>query len=374
MGQFIRALLVIIAFVAAGNTAFAASPEADALFNQGKIYHDGVGVNQSYETARSYYERAAKLGSTDAQLNLGYLYFVGQGVKQNFVTAREWYEKAAVAGDTSAAQNLAYMDREGLGIMPQAVARGMTQTVRPKARTTSVAKTPLVVLPTPPNVARNIYVANSPLLATTTRAYASLVPAATPVTVNPSKAAILPPTMKTPSRPSLSAFTVFGAIIALALASAAALGWYADARAAKARRGTQELAQQFFEHNRRLLREIYIRYPSEMRDMGQREAGWAVAISVLIVRFVIFKNSDAINADPISNPISDKILSIVKTHPAKARHLAYRLVPEIITLIQSDIRAFDIEHDTLPEAPPIYKSPRVNPRKLVWEPRIVATR
>lgn len=369
MGHLLRTLIVIITLGLAGQTAFATSPNANALFNQGKAYHDGIGVAQDFEAARAYYERAANAGSTDAQLNLGYLYFVGEGVERDFAAARAWYEKAAQAGDKSAAQNLAFMDSEGLGLP-----------VKPQAKTTPVIKERLVALPKPAAIARNIYVPNSPLLPAATRNYDSLVdiapPAATtstpvtPITATPITAT--PIVVPTEAKTGFSAFTVFGGITALALAIAAALGWFADYQAAKTRRATRALAQQFFEHNRRLLREIYIRYPSEMRDMGKRESGWAVAISVLIVRFVIFKKTQGGDND-MPKAISDAILSAVKTNPAKSRHLAYRLAPDILTLIQSDIRAFDKEHETQPEAPPIYKSPRVNPRKLVWEPRIVSS-
>ena len=326
--------------------------EADSLFNQGKIYHDGLGVTQNFNTARIYYERAAALGSKEAQLNLGYLYFVGEGVTRDFYAARQWYEKAALAGDKSAAQNLIYMDQQKLGLSPN---RSQSPLPTPVKDSVTVFTKPMpIAMPT----AAMVKTSENPIIAT----------------LNDDSTLTTFSTAATNSDTSFSTVSVFGSIILIAIGLGGLVGWAADQRAARKRGEVQELARQFFEHNRRLLREIYIRYPSAMYDIDKRNSGSAVAISVLIVRFVIFRTRYTDPDSPaLPKNLSSEILSPLKSCPAKARHAAFKLVPDLINLIKSDIRAFDIEHATKPEAPPIYKSPRRNPRKLVWEPRIVAT-
>lgn len=358
MGQIARIILIGLCLAFSSLTsAQDKMPEADALFNQGKIYHDGLGTAQDFKKARALYERAAAIGSTNAQVNLGYIYFVGEGVPRDFTAARAWYEKAALSGDKSAAQNLAYMDSEKLGLASKAVA--------PKTMSTAFTKPTPTALPTAPKP-----VAAQTLKPAHIRDYGTLLERSAPEIIS----AQLTTKTVANTTPSYSSVTVFGMITLIAIVLGGMVGWMADRRAAKKRREVHELARQFFENNRRLLREIYIRYPSEMRDMGKREAGWAVAISVLIVRFVIFKNNYADDDAPtLPKTLSSQILGHLKTCPAKARHTAFTLIPDLVELIKSDIRAFDIEHVTAPEAPILYKSPRKNPRKIVWEPRLVAS-
>lgn len=358
--------------------------EARALFEQAKAYHDGIGVTQDFAQARALYTRAADQGSTDAKLNLGYLYFVGQGVARDYTLARQWYEQAANAGDESALQNLAYMDAQGLGLTARAPVA--TKPILIKPASTPWIKPPATALPSAAAVSEKpavIYVPNAPLWPTARRDYREIdtVAATPPASVQTTTPQAAPT--------QFSMLTVLSGITMLAAIIAALAGWAADRQAVQHRRDVRELARQFFEHNRRLLREVYVRYPAEMRDIGARESGWAVAISVLIVRFVIAHSrrldgsalgrehfDDTLPDDPLPpalpKTLSARILSAVKTHPSKARHIAYTLVPDIMTLVQSDLRAFDIEQATRAEAPPIFKSERKNPRRLVFKPTLVS--
>lgn len=50
---------------------------------------------------------AAQQGIANAQLNVGFLYHYGQGVEQNYEEAARWYEKAIKQGKEEAAFKLA---------------------------------------------------------------------------------------------------------------------------------------------------------------------------------------------------------------------------------------------------------------------------
>jgi len=86
--------------------------EALAQTNLGFMYHKGQGVDQSNERAAEYYEAAARQGNVGAQTNLGALYCKGEGVEQSNEKAREWFMKAAEQGHESAITNLQVLDKE----------------------------------------------------------------------------------------------------------------------------------------------------------------------------------------------------------------------------------------------------------------------
>jgi TPR repeat protein len=73
---------------------------------------------RNYEGAREEYERAVKQGSHSQSLNnLGYLYVNGLGVKQNFETARRYFEEAAKQNNSDAFYNLSYLYQHGVGVI-----------------------------------------------------------------------------------------------------------------------------------------------------------------------------------------------------------------------------------------------------------------
>ena len=86
--------------------------DTDAQYNLGQMYYKGLGVDQSYERAAEYYEAAARQGSADAQSSLGILYVLGQGVEQSDETARGWLIKAAEQGDENAIISLQMLDED----------------------------------------------------------------------------------------------------------------------------------------------------------------------------------------------------------------------------------------------------------------------
>ena len=87
-----------------------------AINDLGYVYEMGIGVEQDYEKAREQYEKAAELGNARAMNNLGYMYEEAMGIGQDYDEARKWYEKAAEQGLSAAMNNLGYMYYLGNGV------------------------------------------------------------------------------------------------------------------------------------------------------------------------------------------------------------------------------------------------------------------
>jgi len=81
----------------------------------GELSEDGMGVAQNYQSAKSWYEKAADRGNADAMGNLGALLESGRGGPQSLETAREWYVKGAALNGRVAMHNLAAMLENGRG-------------------------------------------------------------------------------------------------------------------------------------------------------------------------------------------------------------------------------------------------------------------
>jgi len=313
---------------------------AETLFEIAKSYHDGISVEQDLFRARTLYKEAADQGSTDAMVNLGYLYFVGEGISKDYKIAREWYQKAANLGDISAQTNLKYMNENKLGLtntnrvqmsMPIHVETPKSRTVLYKAQT----KTNL------PKVAA-IERRETTALKTTIRRYNNIEP----------KASANTPTPKASENKSYSATNVFAAIILLAVLITGALIATLDRYFESRKKSSDALARAFFENNRRVLREIYLRYPHAMRDCQNRESPLSVAISVLMVRFSIFEKCHPSQTfSSKAKKRQGEILKVLQRSPAGARHLAFQSLPTLTDLIRSDIRAFDVEMTTQAERP-----------------------
>ena len=91
--------------------------KAWAQSSLGDMYHDGNGVDQSYQQAKELYELAASQGCASAQFNLGNMYRrKGQGVDQNYERAVEYYEAAASQRHADAQFNLGLRYYNGQGV------------------------------------------------------------------------------------------------------------------------------------------------------------------------------------------------------------------------------------------------------------------
>ncbi|MCS1407836.1 MAG: Secretory immunoglobulin A-binding protein EsiB [Verrucomicrobia subdivision 3 bacterium] len=107
--------------------------DAEAQFNLGMRYLQGVGVPQDDAEAAQWHQKAAEQGHARAQFNLGWAYDNGMGVPQDDVEAVKWYRKAAHQGLAEAQFNLGRMYYFGMGV-PQNDAEGYAWYLLSKAR------------------------------------------------------------------------------------------------------------------------------------------------------------------------------------------------------------------------------------------------
>ncbi len=91
--------------------------DADAQYNLGVMYHEGIGVTQDASEAVRWTRKAAEQGYAEAQYNLGVMYANGKGVIEDASEAVRWYQKAAEQGDASAQYNLGVAYWNGYGVI-----------------------------------------------------------------------------------------------------------------------------------------------------------------------------------------------------------------------------------------------------------------
>jgi len=87
---------------------------ANARYNLGVLYHQGLGVRSDINKAIKWYRGAADLGHPEAQYNLGIAYIEGIGVNYNPELAARNFESAARQGLMEAAYNLGLIYENGL--------------------------------------------------------------------------------------------------------------------------------------------------------------------------------------------------------------------------------------------------------------------
>ncbi|MCB9989747.1 MAG: SEL1-like repeat protein [Rhodospirillales bacterium] len=87
---------------------------ANAQYNLGVLYHQGLGVKQNINTAVAWYRAAAEAGHPEAQYNLGIAYIEGIGTRYNPEKAAYYFEEAAKGGIMEAAYNLGLIHENGL--------------------------------------------------------------------------------------------------------------------------------------------------------------------------------------------------------------------------------------------------------------------
>ena len=95
----------------------ASRDDRDAQNLLGELHLRGRhGLRQDYALARDYFERAARGGHVAAQAQLGTLYLEGLGVEQSNETALRMFRKAADKGNAVALNGLAVMYLTGRGV------------------------------------------------------------------------------------------------------------------------------------------------------------------------------------------------------------------------------------------------------------------
>ena len=87
---------------------------ANAAYNLGVLYQQGLGQEQDLQKALDWYRRAAQMGHPEAQYNLGIAYIEGVGTRYNPALAAAFFQKAAFAGIVEAAYNLGLILENGL--------------------------------------------------------------------------------------------------------------------------------------------------------------------------------------------------------------------------------------------------------------------
>lgn len=88
-------------------------PKAERLL--GKMYADGLGLDQDYKQAALWYQRSANQGYAAAMADLGDLYFYGNGVRQDQREALRWYRQGAEKGDPEAEYDYGLVFHDGSG-------------------------------------------------------------------------------------------------------------------------------------------------------------------------------------------------------------------------------------------------------------------
>src|SRR5262249_49336972 len=69
-----------------------------AMYTIATMYERGEGVDQDYEKAAGWYEKAAEAGDAVAMHNIGLCYAVGKGVQADKALALQWLKKSSDAG------------------------------------------------------------------------------------------------------------------------------------------------------------------------------------------------------------------------------------------------------------------------------------
>ena len=99
--------------------------EAEAQYDMGALYCDGLAVGRNYRKAAQWYSRAAEQGHKGAQFSLGFLAYHGAGrgeadgaVARDPVAAARWLKPAAERDNAMAQYLLATLYRKGEGVPP----------------------------------------------------------------------------------------------------------------------------------------------------------------------------------------------------------------------------------------------------------------
>jgi uncharacterized protein len=82
----------------------------------GKMYADGRGVDQDFDQAKFWFEKAVLQKQPEALYNLGLMYANGDGVQQDWTEAVRWYRLAADRGQVDAENSLGMRYKKGEGI------------------------------------------------------------------------------------------------------------------------------------------------------------------------------------------------------------------------------------------------------------------
>ena len=98
------------------HTGYTSTKLIECYYLLGESYFTGEGVEQDYEQAVEWYQKAAEAGDAAAMSRLGDCYFQGQGVEADYAQAVEWYRQAAEAGNSDGMVGLGRCYEDGYGV------------------------------------------------------------------------------------------------------------------------------------------------------------------------------------------------------------------------------------------------------------------
>jgi localization factor PodJL len=96
----------------------AESGDAQAQYDLGSRYVDGLSVARDAKLATQWLEKAAAQGLAPAQYRLGSLYRDGKGLRNDSKLAQAWFKRSAEQGNARAMHNLAVVLAEGVSGTP----------------------------------------------------------------------------------------------------------------------------------------------------------------------------------------------------------------------------------------------------------------
>ncbi len=97
--------------------SFAAQNECpEAFYKLGRLYSDGLHIEQDYKVAVSIFERGALLGNSDCQVALGQMYQGGLGVEENLDQSFTLYRLSSLQGNPVGHYYLAASYEYGRGV------------------------------------------------------------------------------------------------------------------------------------------------------------------------------------------------------------------------------------------------------------------
>ncbi len=90
--------------------------DAEAQYNLGMCYANGVGIARDEAEAVKWYAKSAEQGLANAQNNLSVCYAKGDGVARDDAAAVKWFRLATEQGDAKAQRNLGVAYHNGNGV------------------------------------------------------------------------------------------------------------------------------------------------------------------------------------------------------------------------------------------------------------------
>ena len=96
--------------------------DAQAQFEIGERFFQGLGVDQNYAHAAAWFQSAANLGHSKAQCNLAMMCFIGRGVPPDPTEAYKWAHLASLGGSEDALKLKGKIESR---ISPETIAEGI---------------------------------------------------------------------------------------------------------------------------------------------------------------------------------------------------------------------------------------------------------